>query len=190
MNKRIFLLLALSGGLALAQLNPPPPKLKAASQPPTEISSDSADFDLNIRRAIYRGHVLVVDPKVTMQCELLVVDLPAAGGHLTNVLAQTDVVIDFIDERGKTNHVTAAKAVYAYSLIGSVTNETVTFTGTPGEKPRVEYPDYTITSEPLIWDRAGNHFIFHDEKMIFRQNISGGGTSNAASGNFFLNGIR
>jgi hypothetical protein len=67
----------------------------------------------------------------------------------------------------------------------------VTFTGVPGEKPKVEYPDYTITSEPLIWDRAGNHFIFQNETMVFRQNISGGsGGSNAASGNFFLNGIR
>ena len=178
MRKIIFLLLVASGSLATAQTIPA--AHKSQPQQPTVITSDSADFDLNIpRRAIYRGHVLVVDPKVTLQCEWLVVDLPATGGHLQHVNAETNVVIDFIDEKGLTNHVTSAKAVYAYSQKGSVTNETVTFTGTPQEKPRVEYPDYTITSEPLIWDRAANRYSFFGPKMIFRQNVNGGGTNSS-----------
>ena len=87
MKKLILLLLAVAGGSALAQTNVPP-KSPVPHQP-TEISSDSADFDLNIRRAVYRGHVSVVDPKVKMQCELLVVDLPMKGEHLQHVSAET-----------------------------------------------------------------------------------------------------
>jgi len=169
MKKIIFVLLAVAGGIVVAQTNAP--SHNVPPHQPTEISSDSADFDLNTNRAVYRGHVLVVDPKVKMQCEWLVVDLPAKGGHLENVIAETNVVIDFTDEKGQAYHVTAARAVYAYSQSGSVTNETVTFTGSP----KVESTDSTILSEPLVWDRAANHFIFHNEKMIFRQNISGGG---------------
>ena len=73
---------------------------------------ETGDFDLNIRRAIYRGHVSVVDPKVKMQCGWLVVDLPSAGGHLQSVNAETNVVIDFTDEKGQAYHVTAVRAVY------------------------------------------------------------------------------
>jgi lipopolysaccharide export system protein LptA len=171
MKKMFLLLLAMTGGIGLAQTNAPAPQ--AAPRQPTEISSDSADFDLNIRRAVYRGHVLVVDPKVKMQCEWLVVDLPAAGGHLQSVNAETNVVIDFTDEKGQAYHVTAAKAVYDYKVEGSVTNETVTFTGSP----KVESTESTIWSEPLVWDRAGNRFIFHNEIMKFRQNLNGGGTN-------------
>ena len=106
---------------------------------------------------------------------LLVLDLPAAGGHLQNVNAETNVVIDFTDESGQTHHVTSARAVYAYNVVGAVTNETVTFTG----NPKVESAESTILSEPLVWDRAANKFHFHNETMIFRQNLNGfgGGTN-------------
>jgi lipopolysaccharide export system protein LptA len=172
MRKIIFLLLAVAGGMVVAQTNVPPQNVPPHQ--PTVISSDSADFDLGTNRAIYRGHVLVVDPKVKMQCELLVVDLPTKGEHLQHVSAETNVVIDFMDEKGQPYHVTAALAVYAYGVVGSVTNETVTFTG----KPRVESAESTILSEPLIWDRAANKFHFYNEQMYFKQNISGGGGTN------------
>ena len=168
----IFLVLAAAGLSSRAQTNVPPATLPPHQ--PTEISSDSADFDLNIRRAIYRGHVSVVDPKVKMQCGWLVVDLPSAGGHLQSVNAETNVVIDFMDEKGQAYHVTAARAVYDYHLTGSVTNETVTFTGSP----KVESTESTILSEPLIWDRAANKFKFFNEVMTFKQNLNSGAGTN------------
>jgi lipopolysaccharide export system protein LptA len=174
MKKIVFLLLALAGGLALAQTNAP--ASKTPPHRPTVITSDSADFDLNIHQAIYRGHVLVDDPKVKMQCELLLVDLPTGGEHLTNVVSDKNVVIDFTDEKGQTHHVTADRAVYAYSVVGSVTNETVTFTG----NPKVESPESTILSEPLVWDRAANKFHFFNQTMTFRQNLNGFGTGTNA----------
>ena len=175
MKKIIFLLAVGWCGLAPAQTNMPAPNTKP--HPPTEINSDAADFDLNIHQAVYRGHVLVVDPQVKLSCEWMVVDLPQTNGHLNHVLADTNVVMDFTDSKGQTNHITSDRAVYDYKVEGSLTNETVTFTGHTNCPPRVEYPDYTITSEPLVWDRATGHFRFTDYKMILRQNLNGGTNS-------------
>ena len=112
MKKFVFLFLIASSGWALAQTNLPPAKV--ALRAPTQINSDAADFDLNTHQAIYRGHVRVEHPELKLTCGTLLVDLPTAGAHLSNVVADTNVVIDFNDGKGQTYHVTAAKAVYAY----------------------------------------------------------------------------
>lgn len=176
MKKMIFLVMAGWCGVAAAQTNSPAPGAPATNAPaakaPTQINSDAADFDMTTRQAVYRGHVTVVDPQLKLTCEWLVVDLPAAGAHLSHVQAETNVVIDFRDEKGQTYHVTSAKAVYAYQVEGAVTNETVTFTGSP----KVETTQSTIESEPMVWDRMRNKFTFTAPKMISReglQNLSG-----------------
>jgi hypothetical protein len=82
MNKIIFLLMAGLCGRLAAQTNAPlvlpvaapAAKAPARPKPPTEIDSDSADFDLNSHQAIYRNHVVVVDPNVRMDA-----GGPAAG---------------------------------------------------------------------------------------------------------------
>jgi lipopolysaccharide export system protein LptA len=179
MNKIILLLTLGFCGLAAAQTNGPlklpanAPAAKARPQPPTEIDSDAADFDLNLHQAIYRGHVLVVDPKVRLTCEWMLVNLPQGGEHLNHVLAMTNVVVDFTNKKGEKYHVTSAKAVYDYKVVNAVTNETVTFTG----KPVVETANSTIYSEPMVWDRARNHFIFTAPKMISK---AAGGTNGPA----------
>jgi lipopolysaccharide export system protein LptA len=162
--KKIFLLFLIGGcGGVAAQTSVP--AAKVAARPPTQINSDAADFDLNTHQAIYRGHVQVVNPDLKLTCERLLVDLPTAGTHLNNVVVETNVVIDFSDGKGQTYHVTSAKAVYAYAVNSGVTNETVTFTGSP----KVETATSTIESEPMIWDRARNRFSFIAPKMISRE---------------------
>ena len=144
--------------------NAPVAKVKAPAKPkpPTEIDSDTADFDLNIHQAIYRGHVLVVDQQVRMTCAWMLVDLPTGGQHLSHVVATTNVVVDFTNEQGEKYHVTAKKAVYDYKVVNTVTNETVTFVG----NPIVETTNSTIYSEPMVWDRASNRFHFNEPRMI------------------------
>jgi lipopolysaccharide export system protein LptA len=170
MKKFVFLFLIAGGGWALAQTNPA--AMNVASRPATQINSDAADFDLNTHQAVYRGHVRVEHPELKLTCGTLLVDLPTAGAHLTNVVADADVVIDFNDGKGQTYHVTAARAVYAYGVQNAVTNETVTFTGSP----KVETAQSTIESEPMIWDRAHNKFTFIAPKMISRE-APGAGTN-------------
>jgi len=136
---------------------------------PTLITSDSADFDLSGHEATYHGHVHVDDPQMNLTCEELVADVPSAGGHVNHIVAETNVVIDFVDNRGHTNHATSDKAVYVYSEQGGVTNETVTLTG----NAQMENADGTLTGEPIVWDRQNNHLTATNQKMIFHQNLSG-----------------
>jgi len=147
-----------------AQTNAP-----TVSRAPTRIDSDSVDFDMNTnaRTATYLGHVHVDDPQMKLTCAWLLADLPQGGGRVNHIVAETNVVIDFTDDKGQTNHVTGDKAVYDYSVQGAVTNETVTLTG----HPQVENAQETIKGEPIVWDRANNHFSAVNETMIFRQNL-------------------
>lgn len=193
MKKIIIMFAALLGGLAGAQTNAPVAAVpaangtnvtheshatnaapasttstNAAAKALTEITSDTADFDLNARQAVYHGHVRVTDPQVEMTCGELTVDLPKSGERLSRVVAETNVVIDFKDEKGQKYHVTAAKAVYDYHVAGGTTNETVTFTG----NPRVETAQSIIESEPMIWNRTENKFQFVNPKMISTENFN------------------
>ena len=173
--KKIYLiaLLLAAGEISRAQTNAvaaPPPRA------PTIINSDRADFDLVARRAFYYGNVHVDDPQMKLTCAKMVADLPPDGGHINRIVAETNVVIDFLDEKGDKYHVTSDKAVYAYSVENTMTNETVTFTGSP----KVVTAEGTISCEPLIWDRAKGHFKFGGGyQMILNQNLNGGGGTNS-----------
>src|SRR5690242_12465607 len=113
--------IAMTGFAVRAQTNVPASTNSAPRV--THIDSDSADFDLNARTAIYRGDVHVSDPEMKMNCDWLVADLPQAG-HINHIVAETNVVIDFTDDRGETRHAVGDKAVYDYNVENSVTNET------------------------------------------------------------------
>lgn len=173
--KKIYLIawLVVLGGSLPAQTNvtgtPKPPR------PPTLINSDHAEFDLTAHRAVYRGNVVVVDPQMTLTCVLLTGDLPLpqSGGQMKHIVAETNVVIDSVDEKGQTNHATSDKAVYDYNIQNGVTNETVTLTG----HAQMENAQGWLTGEPIVWDRANNHLTANNQKMLFRQNIGSALTS-------------
>jgi lipopolysaccharide transport protein LptA len=166
--KKIYLIawLVVLGGSLPAQTNltdtPKPPR------PPTLINSDSAEFDLTARRAVYHGNVHVDDPQMTLTCMLLTADLPQAGGMMKHIVAETNVVIYSVDEKGQTNHATSDKAVYDYTVQNGVTNETVTLTG----NAKMENAQGTLTGEPIIWDRQKNRLTAANQKMVFNQNIA------------------
>jgi lipopolysaccharide export system protein LptA len=141
---------------------PPPPRA------PAQIYSDSADFDLNGHQAVHRGHVRVDDPEMKLTCSQLVADVPPAGGHPNHIVAETNVVIDFTDTKGQTNHTTSDKAVYVYNVQDSVTNETVTLTG----NPVMVNAQGTQTGDVIIWDRANSKIHFDNPHMIFRQSLN------------------
>jgi lipopolysaccharide transport protein LptA len=164
--KKIYLiaLFLAAGEISRAQTNTvaaPPPRA------PTIINSDRADFDLTARKAFYYGNVRVDDPQMKLTCAKMVADLPQTGGHINRIVAETNVVIDSVDEKGQTNHATSDKAVYFYNVLNGVTNETVTLTG----NAKVENAQGWLTGEPIIWDRANNMMHAENQKMLFRQNI-------------------
>ena len=122
---------------------------------PTLINSEHVDFDLAGRHAVYLGNVHVDDPQMKLTCEELIADFPQSGGHIDHLVAQTNVVMDSVDEKGQTNHATSDKAVYDYKVVNGVTNETVTLTG----NAKVESAQGWLTGEPIIWDRVNNSIM-------------------------------
>jgi lipopolysaccharide export system protein LptA len=171
MKTILFILLAVGSGAVWAQTNLALPKNPASAK--TVITSDSATFDNNTQQQVFLGNVVVVDPRITLYCHRLLVIVPKKGERLSHLTAETNVVIDFVDpEKHETNHLTANIAIYNYAVVNSVTNETVTFTGTPGHPPRVVTAQGIINSEPLIWDRAANKFIFKSYSMELQQSIT------------------
>jgi lipopolysaccharide transport protein LptA len=154
--------------LALVTTNAPVPKPQPPHQP-TRIESESVDFDLTAHRATYHGHVRVDDPAMKLNCEWLIADLPQESGRINHIVAETNVVADFTDEKGQTMHATGDKAVYVYDVQNGVTNETVTLTG----NPQMENAQGTQAGDVIIWDRANNKIHFDNPHMIFRQNLNG-----------------
>jgi lipopolysaccharide export system protein LptA len=94
--------------------------------------------------------------------------VPQGGGHPNHIVAETNVVIDFTDTKGQTNHATSDKAVYIYNVQNGVTNETVTLTG----NPQMENAQGTQAGDVIIWDRASNKIHFDNPHMVFRQNLN------------------
>lgn len=191
---KYFSLIMIAGWCSLmvhAQTNataPAPPASVTTNSPgatrppraPTQIHSDSWDFDMTARQAVYRGHVHVDDPQMKLTCAQLTTDLPESGGRPSHIVAETNVVIDFTDTKGQTNHATSDKAVYLYHVQNGVTNETVTLTG----NPQMENAQGTQAGDVIIWDRANNKIHFDSPHMILRQNLNGAtaDTNAAAAG--------
>lgn len=160
--------------LALVTTNAPPPHTNppASSSPmdafrtvrgPIHINSDGpADFDLNGHLATFRDNVSVSDPQMKMTCEWLASNLPLqATEHVTNIVAETNVVIDFTDDKGEKTHATGDKAVYHFHVQDGVTNETITLTGDlPDNPPKVRQGGFTSWGDAIIWDRTTGHITY------------------------------
>ena len=155
--------------LALVTTNAPAPKPQP--RPETLIEADGpADFDLAGRRVIYHDNVRVDDPEMKLRCEWLAADLPQTGGRVTNIIAETNVVIDATDDKGQKMHATGDQAVYAYNVQDGVTNETVTLTG----NARMEDAQGWLTGNSIIWDRARNRLsVPNNPKMVIHGNLDG-----------------
>ena len=168
MKFHCLVVITVLGGLMVhAQTNPP--GALPTPRAPMFIHADSADFDLNGHQGIWRWHVRVDDPQMKLTCERLIADMPPAGGRPNHIVAETNVVIDFTDTKGQTNHATGDKAVYVYSEQDGVTNKTVTLTG----NPQIENAQGTQAGDVIILDLANNKAHFENPHMIFRQSLNG-----------------
>jgi lipopolysaccharide export system protein LptA len=179
--KRIFLTAALilTGGMFLRAATNSTPRAF------TEISSDRAEFDLEAHRAIYYGDVFVDDPQMKLNCDQLTVTLPQTGGRPERIVAEKNVVIDFTDDKGQTNHVTSQKAVYTYKVESGVTNEVVTFTGTP--QPQLQNATVIQTGDVIVWTRANDtdHVNITNPHTVPLQNLNSDSKTNAPALKFF-----
>lgn len=181
----LMLLLAVNGGLAWAQTNAPAANTSATNAPPAQVDivSDHWYFDGNTHQMVYQDHVVATSAKATLHCEQLSVDLPPGGGHPTNIVALTNVVIVAVDEKDQTNTITADKAVYTYSVVNAVTNEVVVFTG-GDPMPKVENPQFTGLGDPLTFNLITKQYSASNFKTILKQMPNSAGGTNASPFNF------
>src|SRR5690348_6896881 len=82
----------------------------------TRILSDNGlEAHYREKTYIYRKNVRVYNPQMNLTCELLTIDSPVfEDSKFNRAVAETNVVIDWLDANGSTNHATADKAVYSY----------------------------------------------------------------------------
>jgi lipopolysaccharide export system protein LptA len=170
-------------GLAAAQTGPgpgpadssafalAPATLRSTNSPEmteTEILSESAYFDLKGRTAIYMGDVKVRDPRMDLSCEVLTVHMAPSGGKFDSIVAETNVAIDFLDEKGQKVHGTGGKAIYTYNVFGNYTNDVLELMDNPVLKT-VQGDWYGDT---IKLDRVNNTISGTHSRMIIR-NTSG-----------------
>jgi hypothetical protein len=164
----VFCLALGACGFLVAQTNTPstasdsPALAGVTGRGQTEILSDNGgEFYYKLKTYIYRGNVRVDNPQMKLRCELLTVKSPELtnGNKFNLAVAETNVVIDWVDEGG-TNHATAAKAVYTYVMTNLATfpeerwqtNAVVVLTG----DPFVVGSRGTFRGDPIIWDRIND----------------------------------
>jgi hypothetical protein len=102
----------------------------------------------------------------------LTIDLPpdgAADNHPTNAVAETNLDIIFVNNKGETNHLTADKGVYAYGVANAVTNEIFTFSGHATNTMAQGW----FTGEPLIWDNIKQTFDFGSQGVEMHLKVRG-----------------
>ncbi|HMP81656.1 MAG TPA: LptA/OstA family protein [Verrucomicrobiota bacterium] len=173
---RLILLCALT--FAAFQIHSQPTSSAPAQKAPTQIFSDTVDFDLGTHVAVYRGNVRVDDPQMRLWCDLLTATAPAAGGRIESIIAETNVILIATDDKGETNRATGDKLVYTYKVTDGVTNELAVLTG----NPMIEKPDVTISGDVIEWDRANNKLLVKNQRMVFRTEEAGVPTNKQAGG--------
>ena len=178
---------------AWAQTNAP---AAATVEKELKINSDSFYFDGITNQLVYLGHVFVIyNDKDTLTCERLTVDFPADRGNPTKIVAETNVVVNVLDEKGQTNHITADKAVYSYQLLNpstnvvksitnvvyAVTNEIIQFSG-GNQLPKLERGGSSLVSDVILYDLITRkaHGVGPHTEMKFKQTSRSGNGTNAS----------
>ena len=148
----ILALVTTNSPAASARTNPPPATPKVQHGPMTIKSDGPLVLDMINHWLVYSDHVSVSDPQGKMTCERLEANIPQNGEHPTNIVALTNVVLDFTDDKGQKIHATGGKAVYYYHVENGVTNDTVTLSINSEVDLGPEGEDKT-KGDAIIWDR-------------------------------------
>jgi lipopolysaccharide export system protein LptA len=125
--------------------------------PVTQITSQTVDFDLKTRQAVYHGDVHVADPRITLTCEMLRATLAEAGGRVESLIAETNVVA-LIATNDTVYTVKSAQATYTYKVTAAATNQTLELSGEPD--PKITWPQ--AGSDPVLTNEFTARRIFWD----------------------------
>jgi lipopolysaccharide export system protein LptA len=180
MKKLLSLSLLIACLAALrAQTNPEPaaapadapPRQAPPAGPTTEILSDNLEWNMKASQQIRRGHVRIANPQYRMTCDVLIAEMPQlAEDKFQQGTAQGNVAIDWLDQKGQTNHAVADQAIYTYSVTNAVTNAWVELTG----HAQVTWPNGTwLRGEPIKWDRIRDRITAQNEQTSINTGSNG-----------------
>ena len=180
MKKIILPILLLASGIsgwsaeADASKVAPPVKMESTRLPPTnsvpftetDIISKRASFDMKTSTIIYQGDVRIKDPRMDLSCEVLTVKLaPEGGGKIESSIAETNVVIDFIDEKGQRIHATGGKVIYRYTVTPTSTNDVMELM----DNPLLHTSEVDWSGGVISFDRINNTVKGDHSRVIIRQ---------------------
>jgi lipopolysaccharide export system protein LptA len=179
--------------LALVSTNAPTASTSTNHAPAPESTTTTiqidavgpANFNPGEHWMTYQDHVRVTDPEMKLTCEWIRANLPQGGDRITNIVAETNIVINFTDQKGQKTHATGVKLVYFFHVENGVTNETFTLTGTPEKRPQIQQAGNTMTGDKIWWDGANGqlHVEGNPEVIGVYNNKPPGGTNSAATNN-------
>lgn len=155
-------------------------KAKTPANRDIDIRSQHFYFTEDPRQIVYYDQVVITNSQLRLTCERFTVNFPPQGSddHPTNGIAETNLDIIFVDEKGRTNHTVSEKGIYDYGVANGVTNEMLTFTG--------HVTNYTangwMTAEPLRYNVINGKISGDNEEMHFTVPASKG--TNASPFNF------
>lgn len=163
-------ILLLAGAVWLHAADSAAPSANRAAE--TRITSESVNFDLKSRQAVYRGGVRVEDPRIGMTCERLTATISEAGGRVDSLVAESNVVA-VVATNDTVFTVKAAKAIYTYLVSNTATNQTLELSGTP--EPTITWPQEG--SEPprtnefaarrILWDIGTGNITAEGHRGVF-----------------------
>lgn len=142
----------------------------------TRIKSDRAEFDLKGRYVVYSGNVRAKDPQMDLSCEKLTVQISQTGGKLESIIAEGNVVVDFLDDKGQRIHGTGGRATYNYRVTANATNDVIELT----EDPVLKTQQGTMEGDVITYDRANDNLRVTNSRMVIRPETSE--SPDAASG--------
>jgi len=105
--------------------NSPVATVSRTNLPPIDVFADHFMFQTQKRVGSYRDHVRVDDPQMLLTCALLTADLPQPDGLMKHIVAETNVVIYSVDEKGQTNHATTNSAATQRPATSSIRSRMV-----------------------------------------------------------------
>jgi lipopolysaccharide transport protein LptA len=145
MNRSLLTLLFAAGlGATLnAQTNAP-----AAADRNVVIDSNEWEFDLKAKVSVHRGNVRAEAQGMHLTCEKLTAKLPATGSRIESFVGESNIVINFVDEKGQKYHGTGDKLIYTFAASAAATNETAELLG----HPVLETSQGSMTGDVMVYD--------------------------------------
>ncbi|MGH8022307.1 MAG: hypothetical protein ACRED1_01905 [Limisphaerales bacterium] len=170
--------------LALVTTNLPPATNRPPARPRQPLAITAAGpcvGDMNTHCITYSENVCVTNDEIKLTCQWLKAEFSGNWQVATNIVAKTNVVVDYTDPKGQKGRALGDKALYIFKIEKGVTNETITLTGNPPEI--LEGPGFTnrTIAKDFVYDLITRKVRFDSPSGRYWPSATGPGGSNSHS---------